>query len=143
MNRSKNKLYTSQKVTVFTALMFVLAVLMLVVSCPVKRLLQRNFVTNATSQVRTNEINSNQPSSANYNATASCVAIEKKVNLVNTSLLQQFKILPASLLPAHLNEQAGFGIYYFLSGISGKYVVLVFISLSSLPLFLQYRRLLI
>ncbi len=142
MNTSANRIYASKKAPVYTALMFALAVLLLVVSCPLKRLLQAATDTYSTSQVRINEVNSNQQSSAGYHA-VSCVVIKKKVNLVSTASFQKFKVLPAFWHPAHFSEQSGFSIYYFLSGIPFKYAVVISTTLSSLPLFLQYRRLLI
>ncbi len=142
MNTSVNRIYSSRKVNVYTALMFALAVMLLIVSCPLKRLLQDNFVFNSSSVVKTSQTNINQRTGADHIATANCCAVKKKTVLVKLDLSQQCK-LPVPLYQSNITGHPGFDINYFLSGISYRYGVLVSSDFSTLSLFLQHRRLLI
>lgn|GEM_PF-3422954 len=126
----------------YTALMFAFAVMLLIVSCPLKRLLQNNFVFNSSSVVKTNLTNINQRAGADHIATANCCAVKKKTVLVKLDLSQQCK-LPVPIYQSNITGYPGFDINYFLSGVSYRYGILVSSDLSAPPLFLQHRRLLI
>lgn len=124
-------------------MVFVLAVLLLVFSCPLKRLLltSAGVTTSYVSPARTTQTNINQRSSSDNNL-VSCEVASSKVNFINIGATLQFKI-PVLLNNDFIAEQTGFRINYFLSGLSLEPLPLVISSSLSVPLFLQHRGLLI
>lgn len=141
MSSSTNNLLSSQKATVYTAFMFALAVMLLVVSCPLKRILQNDF-SNSASSVRTNQTNINQATASDYYASTYACGIKQEVQLTKFHSSQQVNV-PAYPDLSYISIQSGFGLNYFLSGISYKNTILSKSIISSLPLFLQHLRLLI
>lgn len=121
-----------------TALLFLLAVLMLVVSCPFKRLLQTE--NNSQTSPQSVKWNGAERKVAAYQNTCNC-AKKQKITLVKIEISKQK--LPAPEFIAEQNFQTGFSIHYFLSGTEKQYPFFSASSPSSLPLFLQHRRLLI
>jgi uncharacterized protein (UPF0333 family) len=142
MNKSANKNSSSPKATIYSAFLLALAVLLLIVSCPLQHLLQNNFVSNISSAVRSNQANIKHRTQAEHSATANCCVAKNKTVLVKPDVAQQYK-LPVSLTLSNITQHQGFEINYFLSGISNKYCIVIPSHLSSLPLFLQHRSLLI
>ncbi|MBN8717988.1 hypothetical protein SAMN05444410_101367 [Hydrobacter penzbergensis] len=136
MKAGTNTLYHNGR-KVSSAMIFVLAVLLLVVSCPLKRFLQTNAGSSITFQKGTK---AQTITNTNYKA-ASCCSIKKKVVLVEAAKLKQTK--PASTLLTIYNQQSGFSIHHYLSSLDAHVYPSGSIKLSSLPLFLQHRRLLI
>lgn len=122
-----------------TALLFLLAVLMLIVSCPFKRLLQTDSNIQASSQSSVKWSGAERKVAAYQNA-CSC-AQKQKITLVKFEVSKQK--LPASDFLADQNGQTGFSLQYFLSGLEKNYSPSASTSVSSLPLFLHHRRLLI
>lgn len=122
-----------------TALLFLLATLMLVVSCPFKRLLQTESNAQASSPSST-KWNGADRKVAAYQAACSC-AQKQKITLVKIDVSKQK--LPASDFLADQNGQTGFSLHYFLSGLEKEYNPVASTSVPPLPLFLQHRRLLI
>jgi hypothetical protein len=122
-----------------TALLFLLTVLMLVVSCPFKRLLQIESNPQAAAQSSV-KWNSADRKVATYQTGCSC-AKKQKITLVKFEVNKQ--TLPASDFLADQNFQTGFSLHYFLSGLETQYSHSAFTSFPPLPLFLQHRRLLI
>lgn len=142
MNISTNKIYSSPKAVFHTALLVVLAVVLLVVSCPLKRVLQNDFTANSSSPVRTNQTNINQATASDYYELADGCGIKQQVTFTKFNLPQQVSI-PAFTDLSYISTQSGFGLNYFLSRISFKNTILSEYTHSSLPLFLQHLRLLI
>jgi hypothetical protein len=142
MNTSTNNIYSSPQVVFHTALLFLVAVVLLVVSCPLKRVLQNDFTARSTSPVRTNQTNINQASASDYYALAGGCGIKQQVTFAKLNLPEKINI-PTSTDLSYISRQAGFGLNYFLSGISYSSTTLVCSHHSSLPLFLQHLRLLI
>lgn len=141
MNSSLNKIFSPRKATVYTALMFALAMLVLIVSCPVKRLLLTNFNSTASSSQKSNQ-NIYQGVNIENNATADCSVENDKTDVIKSDVSQQHK-LPLPLYLSNINNQAGFDINYFLSGISYNITQSIASQHATLPLFLQHLRLLI
>ncbi len=141
MNTSVNKIFLPRKATVYTAVMFALAMLVLIVSCPVKRLLLTNFNSTASSSQKSNQ-NIYQGVNIENNATADCSVENDKTDVIKSDVSQQHK-LPLPLYLSNINNQAGFDINYFLSGISYNITQSIASQHATLPLFLQHLRLLI
>ena len=141
MNSSLNKIFSPRKATVYTALMFALAMLVLIVSCPVKRLLLTNFNSTASSSQKSNQ-NIYPGVNIENNATADCSVENDKTDVIKSDVSQQHK-LPLPLYLSNINNQAGFDINYFLSGISYNITQSIASQHATIPLFLQHLRLLI
>ena len=141
MNTSSNKIYSSPWAVLQTALVFVLSVMLLVVSCPLKLVLQKDFVSKSSSPVRTNQTNINQATASDYTSTDGC-EVKQKAKLTKFNESHRVKI-PAFTNLSYISNQAGFGLHHFLSGISFKNTFLSKSIFPSLPLFLQHLRLLI
>lgn len=143
MNSSANSIYSSRKITVYSAILSALALLILVVSCPLKQLVQENLASNSSHAVRTNQANINQNSNIDNSAQDNYCGARGNTVLVNNDLSQQVK-LPAPLYFSNIIELPGFDVKYFLSRIkNNNYTTLIPSNYSSLPLFLQHLRLLI
>lgn len=143
MSVRANSVYSSRKNTVFSAILSALTLLVLVVSCPLKQLLQDNLVSNSSHAVRTNQISANQNSNTNYSAQNNCCGARKNTVLVKPDLSQQVK-LPVPFYFSNIVALPGFDVNYFLSRIKGnKNTTVLSSNLSPLPLFLQHLRLLI
>lgn len=142
MNSSANSIYSSRKITVYSAILSALALLILVVSCPLKQLLQENLVSNSSHAVRTNQTNTSQNSNTDYSAQDNCCNVRNNTVLIQPDLSQQVK-LPVPLYFSNIIELPGFDVNYFLSRIKNNTTTLLSSNLSSLPLFLQHLRLLI
>ncbi|HJW16685.1 MAG TPA: hypothetical protein VJ499_06180 [Flavisolibacter sp.] len=122
-----------------TAFLFLLAVLMLVVSCPFKRLLQaeNNFQAFAQQSIKWNDNASQGIASKN----TFCCSQKQKIILVKPTISKQQ--LPGSDILANQNLHTGFAIHYFLNGTERLHKAFAIPPVSTLPLFLQHRRLLI
>lgn len=142
MNTSVNTIYSSHKANIYTAFMYALAVMLLVVSCPVKRLLQNNIFLNSSTSIRSNQTNISQRTGADYNDPSICCAAKKKTILVKLNLPRQVK-LPAPLHLPNISNQPGFDLNYFSSGLSYHYPVIATSFLSAVPLFQRHLRMLI
>lgn len=136
MNASANKQNTIGR-RFSSALLFALAVLLLAVSCPVKRFFNTNFA-NATQQSSKEE---SQPGKAAKYQSISCCSLKHKTILVKASFKKQNAPVPDVVLTG--NSQSGFDINYFLSRTRNNHFRSAHSTVSSLPLFLQHRRLLI
>ena len=115
-----------------------LAVLLLVFSCPVKRILNSNIAASVFQQ-KTNKITVNQQNTSQYTNAESCWSLKQTTLFVKTAIAKQ---LPAAAVyfPAAL-KVAGFDIHYFLSGTLKTDRSFVSSDLTRLPLFLQHLRL--
>ncbi|RPD51173.1 hypothetical protein [Paracnuella aquatica] len=122
-----------------SALVLLLAVLMLVVSCPFKRLLraETGVQTNAQKTIK-RQCAEQTAAVVQHNV---CCGQKQKITLVQ--LHDNKQELPAADFVADLDRQAGFAIQYFLSGTDEAIQTAISSAPSLLPLFLQHRRLLI
>jgi hypothetical protein len=122
-----------------SAFLFLIAILMLVVSCPFKRLLQAENNIQAFAQQSTKW--NNTISQGITSNSSSCCSQKLKTTLVNPDKTKQQLTGPD--IVSTRNLQTGFTIHYFLSGAERLYKPFPSSSVSSLPLFLQHCRLLI
>ena len=122
-----------------TAFLFLLALLMLVVSCPFKRLLQADSHTRVAAHPSPKR-NGIESQTAAYDAKF-CCAQKQKITLVTTDSKEQ-KLQALDFISAQ-HVQTGFALHYFLSGTEKHFSNVEPALVSSLPLFLQHRRLLI
>lgn len=137
MNTSVNKIFSSGRM-IHSAGLFALALMLLVISCPLKKLLQNNVASHSSLQ-KTKQININQPRASQYSSAVSCSAIREKTLLVKSNLIQLKA--PSSLYFPDRKRESGFEINYFLSRTNSKCGFSASSNLSSLPLFLQHLRL--
>jgi hypothetical protein len=140
MIKSENKIYLFTKAKVSSALLFSLALLLLIVSCPIKRFVKNSFSATSTSAGRSNQTNSKKHTVTNYsNEFNSCSVSEEP--FFTTDFSQQVKLqVPENF--ANIINEPGFNIHYFLSGINYSNHPPISHHLP-LPLFLQHLRLLI
>jgi uncharacterized protein (UPF0333 family) len=141
MNTSVNKIYSTGKAKLSLAFLFALAMLLLVVSCPLKRLLQTNDIVNTSTATRTNQSNINSGSSTQRASVENCCALKKRAVFVQTNLVQKVKF-SSPLYVSNLFTKRGFDIHYSLSRIKDAPAYVVS-NTSSLPIYLQHLRLLI
>lgn len=127
---------------IFSALSVALAVLILVVSCPVKRLLQNNFVSISTTATKSSQTNLNQRSSADNSIAGNCSITAHNTVLAKQDLSKQNK-LPLPYHPSSIIAEAGFDLNYFLTGLNPGSLRSANTLYRSIPLFLQHLRLLI
>lgn len=139
MNNNAHKLYTLRRK--FSAAGFcALTILIIVVSCPLKRMLQNN-VASFTSIQKCDRITTNHTASAHYTKSVYCCASQRKTLFVNAGFtLRQF--VSPFYLPGDQNGSS-FEIAYLLSRIKRQSDYAIVLKISSFPLFLQHRRLLI
>jgi uncharacterized protein (UPF0333 family) len=142
MNTSANTSYSTAKAKLSLAFLFALAVILLVVSCPLKRLLQSNDVVNTAATTRTNQTNINTGSLTQRAAIENCCALKKRAVFAQTNLVQKVK-LSSPLYVSNLFAERGFDIHYSLSRIKDERAYVVSSNTSSLPIYLQQLRLLI
>jgi hypothetical protein len=118
--------------------LFLLSILMLVVSCPFKRLIQteNNFQASTQQSIKWNDTESQ---TANKNT--SCCVQKQKIILAKPVISKQQ--LPGSDILANQNLLTGFAIHYFLSGTEKTGNPYIISSVSPLPIFLRHRRILI
>lgn len=140
MNNSVNKIYLLLKTVFQTALLFALAVMLLVVSCPLKRLLQNDFSAGSSSPLRTNQTNINQATASDYYISNDGCGVKQKAELTKFKTLRQVKISAFTNL-SYISNQAGFGLNYLLSRIKDEFVYPISFNTSSLPIYLQHLRL--
>lgn len=142
MNLSANKIFLLRKATIYTALTFALAITVLVLSCPLSRLLQSDFVLNASNATKANQTKINQRTGVHYSFTDKCSIAAEGTVLIKPVVAQQPKLrLPLYL--SNITSQTGFDINSFLSRINYSHIQLVSSQHSTFPLFLQHLRLLI
>ena len=136
MIRSAHKpSYQKQRFT--SAILFALAILIIVVSCPLKRMLN----STASASPRIAYVSVNQSISVAAPSQVSCCALKAKVTLLHAELKAQETPLPVPLIASI--SWSGFYIPYCLSGTPQTYYATATCLSFNLPLFLQHRRLLI
>ncbi len=137
------KIFSTSKATAYSAVLFALALTMLIVSCPLKKFLQSDHIAGSSLPVRTNQTNINLQNEDDINSVAnSCYAAKNKIVLTKSYASQRVKLLAGNEL-SYISIQAGFGLNYFLNSTQPLSGVTVSTHRSDLPLFLQHLRLLI
>lgn len=128
-----------QKRRFASACLFALAILMLVVSCPLKRAISNP--TSSPFSPRITYSSFTQTTEVASITQATCCALKSSVALWDTKLKTQKAPLPIPFIAS--SGQSGFKIPYFLSGTSQPDYASETALSFQLPLFLQHRRLLI
>lgn len=123
----------------FAAGIFTLALLMLVVTCPLKRMVQVNLSANTTAQ-KFHHATVHYSAATEHTAVASCCALKKKEHMLQGSVVKIRVPSPNSIVP-YLTVVQGFGIHYFLSRAGREHSSILPAASLSLPLFLQHLRL--
>jgi hypothetical protein len=118
--------------------LFALAFLMLLLSCPIKRVLQQRAADTWEFALKAGVGQKSTRNGAAYAVSVCCDG--KKKTVVSSVNAAKHKITPQ--IAVIYSGQTGFGIHYFLSRLSTCSVE-HFSAYQSLPLFLQHRRLLI
>lgn len=131
--------YHSSRRKLSAAGVFTLALLVLVITCPLKRMLQGNLSASASTQ-KFSRSTVHQSTAADYTTTASCCALKNKEHVIHSSIVKPGVPSPASLVP-YLTVVQGFGIHYFLSRVDNESASFTPTASLSLPLFLQQLRL--
>jgi len=139
MHNRNDTRYLFLKRKVSTALLFVVAFLFLIVSCPLKKLLLKDVSSHFSALTGSNKTNINQSNTIHY-AVANCPVAKDPFF---TTDLQQEKIQAPVYLLNNPNA-TGFKINYFLNATNGNgHSLFASSATSSVPLFLQQLRLLI
>jgi len=118
-----------------------LAILILVVSCPIKRVLQNSesFFTSISTH-KNHRIAGNHTPSAHSTKQLTCLAVQKKA-ISEAVHLNVKQVLSPFYLAG--DDQSNFEIAYFLSRLKQQRGFATLFKTSHLSLFLQHRRLLI
>ena len=140
MNTSAYTIYSIGKSKLSLAFLFALAVLLLVVSCPLKRLLQSNDMVYTSKTTKASQTNISTRSAAQHSSIENCCAIKKKAVFVKSGLSQKVVAFAPSYLST-VSDASGFDINYYLSGINYNSAQVEINDPSSLPHFLQHLRL--
>ena len=139
MKKSENKIHVLLKARVSSALLFSLAFLLLIVSCPLKRFLKDSFSVTTTSATTSNQAHRNHKIANYSNVVNNCQVSEKPVSTIDFSQVK----LQAPQYFQNIINRPGYNTHYFLSRISYNYNSSSRSLNSSLPLFLQHLRFLI
>lgn len=131
--------YQSSRRKLYAAGVFALALLMLVVTCPLKRMVQGHH-TVSTSAQKFHRATVQQSAAIEYTATASCCALKERAQVIQGSTVKLGVSSPNSIMP-FLTIVQGFGIHYFLSRVDQGFPSFTTAASLSLPLFLQHLRL--
>jgi len=133
MKKSGNKIHLFIKAKVSSALLFSLAFLLLIVSCPLKKFLKDSISPTSTSATRSNQTNNNQRTITSYSsAFVNCIVSEESI--FTTDLSQQVKLQTPVYFQNIINEP-GYNTPYFLSRINCSYNPSSASNNSSLPLY--------
>lgn len=118
-----------------------LAILIMVVSCPIKRVLQNSdFLFTSISTDKNHRIANNHTASAHYTKQLTCLAVQKKT-ISEAVHLKVKQVLSPFYLAGE--DRSSFEIAYFLSRLKQERGFATLFKTSHLSLFLQHRRLLI
>lgn len=131
--------YQSSRRKLYAAGVLALAFLMLVVTCPLKRMVQGHH-TVSTSAQKFHRATIWQSVATEYTAMASCCALKKKEYVIQGSIVKLGVPSSHSIVP-YLTIVQGFGIHYFLSRADDESPSFIPAASLSLPLFLQHLRL--
>lgn len=138
---SGNRFYSSTKSRIFSVLLFSLSLLLLIVSCPLKKLLHTESAESTRAVTRSNQTNINNLNESEYSQELHSCGVSDETVFVKSDLSQQNNLCTPVYFANAINA-TGFNINYYLSQIrypnSGSTS-----HLSSIPLFLQHLRLLI
>lgn len=139
MQKKGNSNYQNK---IYSAFLMALAVLVLIVSCPLKNLLANNSASQSSIHSKSNQTNSKQHFNGHNSKNTSCFATNNKLTFVKADLLQQHKT-DAPVVVFNISNHTGYYIHSFLNTVRPGYYVIPNSDYSHLSLFLQHRSLLI
>jgi len=116
--------------------------MVLVVSCPLKRMLLNNYASNTIAAAKTNQTIIAQPAGNHLSNRQDCFIALNKIFSVNQEL-PGHRTLPSPLYLPAINKQPGADIHYLLSDLDYNQFNLTSNQYATLPLFLKHMRLLI
>lgn len=125
-----------------SAALFALAILILVVSCPLKRLLTNNFSSQTSSHVKSKSTNNTRAFSVFYSNDTTCYTDTDKVAILQADKIQQINT-DVPLFTDNIFNYTGYFIHSFLNGNTANYNIVAVVNYSSLPLFLRHRSILV
>lgn len=131
--------YQSSCSKLYAAGVFTLALLMLVVTCPLKRMVKGHH-TVSTSAQKFHRVTVQQSVATEYTAMASCCALKERAQVIQGSTVKLSVPSPNSIVP-YLTIVQGFGIPYFLSRADDESPSFTPAASLSVPLFLHHLRL--
>ena len=139
MSISANRIYSSLKININSTFLFALAVL-LVVSCPLKRILQINVTSNYSPVTKISQTNINKSTDADFGASDTCCALKKKTLFDKSTLTQKVqRVIPFYF--SDVTNATGFNINHYLSRMHRQPAYVISSPHSSLPSYLQHLRL--
>ncbi|MGZ8516769.1 MAG: hypothetical protein ACXWWD_05435 [Chitinophagaceae bacterium] len=136
------KRITGYQTNIYSAALFALAILVLVVSCPLKRLFINNHVSQTSVASKFNRTNNNQYFSILYSSHTTYCADKNKTPILQADKSQHTKVV-APAFTINIFNHTGYCIHSFLDGIKTDHNSAPDSGYSSLPLFLRHRSLLI
>ena len=139
MNKKRNTTYQKN---IVSAALFALAMLVLVISCPLKRLLINNYVSQSSTLPKSNQTSSNQYATILNSIHTNCCAVKNKISFFQDHKFHYQKIDISDFYISISNDTKHYQ-YSLLDGSKQNYKFAANAEQHVLPLFLQHRSLLI
>lgn len=138
----EQKLITTYQKKIGSVALFALAILILVVSCPLKRLLSNNAVSKTPKALESKQTKNNQYLSKLYSTNTTCSA-QKNETLIFQAYNAPHKNAEDHIITINIFNYNGYHFHSFSDGIESEFYVAPASGYNSIPLFIQHRRLLI
>lgn len=122
--------------------LFAMAMLLLVVSCPFKRLLTNNYSSQTSRHSNSKSTNNTRALSIFYSNDARCYAETDKAAIWQADKIQQIKTA-TPLFTDNIFNSTGYFIHSFSNGNTDNYNLVSVVKCSSIPLFLRHRSILV
>ena len=138
----EQKIITTYQKKIGSAALLALAILILVVSCPLKRLLSNNAVSKTPTALESKQTKNNQYLSKLYSTNTTCTA-QKNETLIFQADNSPHKNAEDHIITINIFNNNGYHFHSFLDGIESEFYIAPAPGYNSIPLFIQHRRLLI
>ena len=138
----EQKIITTYQKKIGSVALFALAILILVVSCPLKRLLSNNAVSKTPKALESKQTKNNQYLSKLYSTNTTCSA-QKNETLIFQAYNAPHKNAEDHIITINILNYNGYHFHSFSDGIESEFYVAPASGYNSIPLFIQHRRLLI
>lgn len=139
MNKKRNTTYQKN---IVSAALFALAMLVLVISCPLKRLLTNNYVSQSSTLPKSNQTSSNQYATILNSIHTNCCFAKNKISFFQDEKSHSQNIYIPTFCTIISNDTEHY-FHSFLDGNKQNYKFAANAEQHVLPLFLQHRSLLI
>jgi len=133
---------TTYQKKIGSAALFALAILILVVSCPLKRLLTNNSISKTPTALESKQTKNNQYLSKLYSINTTCSA-QKNETLIFKADNSPHKNADDYIITINIFNNNEYHSHTFLDGIESEFYLAPSSGYNSIPLFIQHRRLLI